>query len=360
MNQKIILISLFLLSGYFALQAQTPHEVSFSELTAEDIDFIFKESGKLYLSQKGYSIDHMIKVGNHKFTTSRKYMNEIRIFDDQNLLIQKLSIKPTAPRQILEIYRVGDEVYAVFRATNKKTYRLTQRNNGEYKIKTVKSVAKNKSAYFNKTIPLADKEFLVSDYTGPPRGNPVESTVMMNDPEKKQMDTLAVIKRPGDLMVLQQPFSSWTYDITEGANAQNVFVHNTQSNLGLVVDKAGKISAKFSVSDLIKKHDLASIKSFLMGRYHYYVRIITDYEQEKTYLYTGGLDEQNEAHGILFEWETSRLEWEKVDFITETETFPFLNLREIEGGIVYFLIKDDQGANSVYKKELVQSDPIKK
>jgi len=347
--RKFILLFFFLI-GCFTVKAQKGHEVIYSELSPEDIDFIFKESGRLFLSQQDYSIDRLLKVGNLKFTTSRDFPNEIRVFDEANLLLDKLEIKTRSPRQVLEIYRVQDEVYAVFRAENKKVYRITQRNNGAFKTESIRMFWKKNGAYFNKITPIGQYDFVVSDFLGKSSGEFVESTLTVHHKNSKKIDSLSKIESPGDLIVVMQPHSSWTFDVTKGAVGQDVFIQNFQTNRGYVVNGDAIRTHEYSVSDLVEKRGLKPLKSFFMGRYHYYSRIISDREDGITYLYTGGLGGDGKPQGLLYSWNTEDGQWQYVKLSKDKDVFPFLNLTEISEGVFYFLLKDKQGMSAVYKR----------
>lgn len=347
--RKFILLFFFVI-GCFTTKAQKGHEVIYSELSTEDIDFIFKESGKLFLSQQDYSIDRLLKVGNLKFTTSRDFPNEIRVFDEANLLIDKLEIKTRSPRQVLEIYRVQDEVYAVFRAQNIKVYRINQRNNGTFKTESIRMSWKKNSAYFNKVTPFGQYDFVVSDFLGKSSAEFVESTVTVHHKNSKSIDTLGKIESPRDLIVVMQPYSSWTFDVTKGAVGQDVFIQNFQTNMGHIVNDGAIKTHEYSISDLVEEQGLKPIKSFFMGRYHYYSRVVSDREDGITYLYTGGLDENGKPQGLLYSWSTEDAKWQFVDLTIDKYVFPFLNLTEISEGVFYFLIKDKEGVNAVYKR----------
>jgi hypothetical protein len=343
---------MLVLAYTFTVTAQSTMGNNFAFMDKEDIEMFNKDIGELFMSSENFSIDDFILFKGLKFIASKDWPNEVRLFDLDNTLIDKVKIREK-DKGFVGLYRTKEDVYFARRPQNGKVYQLMFDALKPLRIKKkALEIPISDLGYFSKIV-VRDNIFLfLVDFRSSTKGNnEIESAIFIKS-DNAQLDTLAVINYQDGTNAVLQPLSSWTFDISEINNSNHFVLQNFRTGHISVIDRSGEELNSINISELLLTHDLKPYYQYLLGRRNYFNKVLNDYNEKNTFLYTGGINQDGTYEAVLFKWNVEQLKWLRVSIQNGGKPYPFVNLLSIDSQKLYFTLEDKFGNKGIYKKEL--------
>lgn len=349
MKRRITFLILTLkLSSLLLLGQNNPHS---SFLSEEDQKKVSRNVGELFFSQKNLRINDFIIKDTLKFVTSIDEPNHILVYDNSNLLIEKLEINAVEDRitVVSGIYQDSGEVMLAPRPLNKDNYLLKFKRD-KFKVQKLKGIVSKKSdQYYFKHITYNKGHIIIKDFYTPSRSEGLASVVLYSQNKESSIDTLSKITGTFPQTFLNA-YNSWTFDALKTANGNLLLADFYNGSVTLFDNTLTQVS-NVQLTDFFPDSNLST--SYFLGTKYFYFKIFRDSKTDELYLYFGKTDSYNKTVACLFLLDEESKKWSQIPVLDNRNApYPFVNIKQIHNGYIYFPLKFDGTLDSIYRLKL--------
>ncbi|WP_420388177.1 hypothetical protein [Roseivirga sp.] len=341
MKAQLILIIICLVGNFSIAQEQLPF------LDEKDSLLVFKQNGELYLSgEELATIDELVFLDNYKLITSIKFPGQIFVYDQNNLLQDKIVLKGKGKGAVAGLYQVGHRAFLATRPENSLLYTFELKRGKVQISKNKLQLNGSKKIYYQKEIisPNGNQLIHFDSYGIDSDGNNIEAAVLFKKTNEAP-DTISVIKKTNETTFLN-PYKSSNYEISMMENYNCYAIQNFKQGIILVINESGKLIDELDLKQLASDHNSELIRGYFAGQYDYFSRIIYDPYTHSSYLYIGTFT-NTKSNGMLFKWDNLTKSWKKLPF----ENLPFLNILAIKDSTLYFKLRINESQQGIYRSD---------
>lgn len=315
---------------------------NYNNLTDDEIALLNREAGKLYFSIKNQTIVDFILQDDLKYVTFLEKPNSVYIYDKSNVLYDIVKYKSTEKKKknVSGLSHHNNSAFLTPRPNNKSNFILKD-DDGKIKVDQLNN-PKSK-AYFSKTIEYKGLSIRVEDYYASSRNkNSIISSVLA-ERSSDQLDTLDIIYNESSPF---SPYRSSTFDLV--ASDELLFVANITNGVIKVYDNNLDVIQTTDLKEVSAEEKLVS--SYFMGNRSYHYQLFQDTANGSIYAYFGTKDSANKAYANLYIWNNLYNQWESVEIKSKEFTrYPFVDIKDIFNGSIYFALKIDGVKDAIYK-----------
>ena len=305
-------------------------------LDSKDSIIVFKQNGELYLSTEDLvTIDEFIILENYKLITSVKFPGQVFIYDQNNLLHDKIELKGHREPAVSGLYQMDNKAFFAARPENSHQYRIDFIS-GKTRVKKIKlQYESSKKVYYQKEINTPNGHLLIhfDSYGIKSNGHEIEAAVLFKK-ANEELDTISVIHKTSETTFLN-PYKSINYQVSSIDNNKFYAIQNFREGKVIVLSESGEPINELDLKQVASDTDSKLIYGYFAGQYDYFSRVVSDDFTKSSYLYIG-VSKASKSNGLIFKWNSDSKSWEKLPL----KNLPFLNILAIRDSTFYFKLKN--------------------